>query len=181
MKDAIIVRRYSEAFLRYAEKPLQKEAVLGCFKQVKDVFRKDPEMWDFFTAPQITFTEKSDFIDGFLCKDFPEEFRNFLKLLIERQRIDKFMEIAEYIRLKYVRAQKAEAVIKTSFPIELDQIQLIKEALERKFKRGFKLYIELDGSLLGGVQVVIGNTIIDGSVRKRLDELKEKLSITRIL
>ena len=43
-----------------------------------------------------------------------------------------------------------------------------------------RFYIDLDGSLLGGVQVVIGNTIIDGSVRKRLDELKEKLTTIRM-
>jgi len=70
-------------------------------------------------------------------------------------------------------------LLKTSFPLEPDLIQLIREGLERKFQRKLKLQSKLDRNLLGGVKVIMGNTVIDGSVRKRLEGLREKLDALR--
>ncbi len=69
-----------------------------------------------------------------------------------------------------------DVLLRTAFPLELDLIKKIEVVLRKRFKQDLRFYIDLDGSLLGGVQVVIGNTIIDGSVVKRLDELKGKLT-----
>jgi F-type H+-transporting ATPase subunit delta len=55
-------------------------------------------------------------------------------------------------------------------------IKRIEDVLKKKFKQNLRFYIDLDGSLLGGVQVVVGNTIIDGSVAKRLNDLRGKLA-----
>ena len=71
-------------------------------------------------------------------------------------------------------------MLKTAFPLELDLIRRIEAALKKKFKQDLRFYINLDGSLLGGVQVVIGNTIIDGSVKKRLEGLRERLTRVRM-
>ena len=81
--------------------------------------------------------------------------------------------------MSYLYGQRTRALLKTSFPLELDLIRLIIERLEKKFQRKLKLYIELDGNLLGGVKVIMGNTVIDGSVRKRLEGLKTKLDAIR--
>jgi len=56
----------------------------------------------------------------------------------------------------------------------------IKKGLESKLNKKLKLVVGLDPGLLGGVQVTIGNTVIDGSVRRRLDDLKEKLETVRV-
>jgi F0F1-type ATP synthase delta subunit len=53
--------------------------------------------------------------------------------------------------------------------------------LENKLHKKFKFYIDVDADLLGGVQVIMGDdTIIDGSVKKRLSDLKEKLRGVRV-
>jgi F-type H+-transporting ATPase subunit delta len=80
----------------------------------------------------------------------------------------------------YAHLGETEAVLKTSFPLDLDLIKEIKEKLEKKFNRNFRFYIDLDGSMLGGVQVIIGNTIIDGTVVRRLSDLREKLLTVRV-
>jgi F-type H+-transporting ATPase subunit delta len=99
----------------------------------------------------------------------------FLELLLEKRRINKIADIAEYLQLNYAHKGQARALLKTSFPLDLEVIQQIKDKLEEKFRKKFRLYIDLDAELLGGVQVVIGNKVIDGSVRKRLEDLREKL------
>jgi F0F1-type ATP synthase delta subunit len=63
----------------------------------------------------------------------------------------------------------------------VDLIKEIEDKLEEKLQKKFKFYIDLDADLMGGVQVIFGNnTIIDGSVRKRLADLKEKLRGVRV-
>ena len=108
------------------------------------------------------------------------EIRNFLKLLLDKKRFDIFLDVAEYLRTKYSHQGQVDVLLKTAFPLELELIKRIETVLKNKFKQNLRFYIDLDGSLLGGVQVVIGNTIIDGSVQKRLQELREKLNTIRM-
>ena len=100
----------------------------------------------------------------------------FLKLLLDKKRFDIFPDAAEYLRAKYSHHGQVDVLLKTAFPLELDLIKKIEEVLKNKLKKNLRFYIDLDGDLLGGVQVIIGNTIIDGSIRKRLEELKHKLT-----
>jgi F-type H+-transporting ATPase subunit delta len=95
--------------------------------------------------------------------------------------LDSFLDIAEYIRVKYGHHGQVDVLLKTAFPLDLDLIQKIQEALKNKFREmALRFYIDLDGSILGGVQVIIGNKILDGSVKRRLEELKEKITIAGI-
>jgi len=80
----------------------------------------------------------------------------------------------------YAHLGRTDAVLRTSSPLDLELIRKIRDKLEEKFQKKFKFYIDLDTNLLGGVQVIIGNRIIDGSLRRRLDELKGKLLAARV-
>jgi len=59
-------------------------------------------------------------------------------------------------------------------------VERIKAKLEEKLGKKMHLYLDLDPDLLGGVQIKIGNILIDGSVRRRLDELKQKLMTIQV-
>jgi len=180
MIDKIVTERYAEAFVGFAKETIGLEIALKDLRNLKNIVIHDnPEFLEFLSNLDISYTEKCEFIDKVL-NDFSPEFRQFLKLLIEKERINKIEDIVQYIREKYSQGGKVPALLKTAFPLDLELIKIIKDKLESKLKKKFKLYIDLDGNLLGGVQVIIGNTVIDGSVRKRLDELKEKLMLARV-
>jgi len=112
---------------------------------------------------------------------YSDEFRQFLRLLLEHGRIRKISEVAEYIRVAYSFGNKVEALLRTTYPLDLDLLKMVKEKLEKKLNKKFNLYLELDPDLLGGVQLIVGNSIIDGSVKNRLSELKQKLSALRVV
>jgi F-type H+-transporting ATPase subunit delta len=80
----------------------------------------------------------------------------------------------------YSHGEALEAVLKTSYPLDLGLIRKVKSKLENKMQKKINLYLELDPDLLGGIQIRIGNTIIDGSVRRRIDELKKKLMLAQV-
>lgn len=180
LKDRIVVKRYADAYFSMAKDSNSKSKALEDFKNLKTINRENPGFMELLSSPEISFSEKSVIIDKILNEDFAAEFKNFLKFLLEKNRIDKLLDIAEYVRLTYSHENEAEVVLKSSFPLELEAIQAIKNRLENKFKKKINLYLDLDGSLLGGVQVMIGNYVIDGSVRKSLNELKEQLMAVRV-
>ncbi len=175
IKDQILATRYGEAFLQFTQGKIGIDKALLDFKNVKDILRAHQQLKEFLESPEMSFAEKCGIIDKVFTDGFSEEIRSFLKLLIEKERIESFLDIAEYIRKKYSHAGEEDVIIKTTFPLELELIKKIEEKLRKKFKRKFKFYIDLDSNMLGGIQIIIGNKIIDGSVRKRLADLKNKL------
>jgi len=176
MIDKIVAKRYADAFLGFAKAGCGMERALLDLRNLKNtVISDNPEFLEVLESPEIGLTEKNDFIDRVLNDEFCEETKDFLKLLVEKVRIDKLIDIIEFIRVVYSHGGEEEALLKTSFPLDLKLIKQIEEKLEKKFNKKLKFYIDLDGSLLGGVQVIIGNTVIDGTIRRRLDDLREKL------
>ncbi len=180
MTERVVVKRYAEAFMDFSAGTIGLKKALQEFKNLKFLIQRDKGFMDILQSLDVTYSEKCDFIDRVLDENFSRELGQFLKLLLEKQRIDKLPDIADYVRVAYSHLGETEAVLKTSFPLDLDLVEAIKKRLEEKFKRRFRFYIDLDGEMLGGVQVVIGNTVIDGTVRRRLADLKEKLSAVRV-
>lgn len=179
IKDRVVASRYAEAFFKYAKTTGALEAILADLNAVKDILKKNPELNRLLASPEIGYADKCGIIDRVIDSGLHEEVRHLLKLLIEHRRMQNFFDIAEYSRVKYSQGGE-EALIKTSYPLELSLIKRIEHKIEERFKRKFKFYIALDGSLLGGIQVTIGNKVIDGSVRRRLDDLREMLTATEV-
>jgi F-type H+-transporting ATPase subunit delta len=180
IKDKAVVSRYAEAFLSFARSSCGVDKALEDLVVVKNIIRDNPGFTDLINNPEISYIEKCAIIDEVMKDGLTEEIRNFLKLLLEKKRFNILLEVAEYLRAKYSHHGQVDVLLRTAFPLELDLIKRIEDALKNKFKQNLRFYIDLDGSLLGGVQVVIGNTIIDGSVKKRLQELREKMTAVRM-
>lgn len=180
IKNEVVVTRYAEAYLSFARQNCGLNKALQDMVIVKNIIRDNPGFEELLDNPEIAYTEKCAIIDRVVTDGISEEIRDFLKLLLEKKRFEIFLDAAEYLRGKYSHHGQVDVLLRTAFPLELELIKKIEAALKKRFKQDFRFYIDLDGSLLGGVQVIIGNTIIDGSVKKRLDELKDKLVTVRM-
>lgn len=180
IKNKVVVSRYAEAFLSFSRANCGLDKVLEDLVIVKNIIRDNPGFKELMDNPEIAYTEKCAIIDGVVRDGISDEIRNFLKLLLEKKRFEIFLDVAEYLRAKYAHHGQVDVLLKTAFPLELDLIERIEAALKKRLKQNLRFYINLDGSLLGGVQVIIGNTIIDGSVRKRLEGLRDKLTTVRM-
>lgn len=176
-----IAKRYADGFLEYAGETIGFEEGIEELRIIKEILRDNPDFKAFLQSPEIKYSEKSDFIEKVLYKEgLSQEGCNFLKLLLKKSRIDEFPNIEKYARIKYSHGKEVEALLKTSYILDTTLMQKIKESLENKLKKKLHLYIEIDPSLLGGVSVTIGNTIIDGSAKRRLEDIREKLMKARV-
>ncbi len=181
MKESIVAKRYGEAFVAFARERIGLERVVEDVKNLDRLMHDNPEFLSFLKSPEIEYSEKCLFVDKVLEKGFAGETAFFLKFLIEKRRFAIIETIADYVRVNYAHGETVTALLKTSYPLDLDIMAALKSRLEEKYHKKFNLYLELDASLKGGVQVTIGNTIIDGSIRHRLEELREKLKSVRVV
>lgn len=175
MRDRVIVERYAEGYMAFARQTMNDVKIIEEMANFRGLLRENPDFEYFLKASEVTIHEKQEVFLKVLGADYSAEFLNFLRLLLEKGRIKKIADIAEYIRSVYAHAQETDALLRTTYPMDLDLLKTVKERLEMAMKKKFNLYLELDPDLLGGVQLVVGNTIIDGSTRKRLSEIKQKL------
>ena len=150
-------------------------------KDVKALMRENPDLKEFLFAPEIARDDKAGVLDRALGQVLAEETRTFIKYLLQKGRIDVLVSVAEYIRLVYSHGDVVDVVLKMTFPLEQDIIERIKARVEAFAAKKVNLYLELDPDLLGGVQLKIGNTIIDGSVRNRLLQLNKQMLQTKVV
>lgn len=179
-KDQVAAKRYADAFVSFARTILGIGDILSDFRSLKRVCEDNPELIQFLQSAGVPFSEKNKFIDTVLEGECCDAVRQFLKFLLSNGRIDKTVDIAEYIITTYSHENESTALIKTALFLEPETIKAIKDKVEKKLQKKIKLYIDLDPSLLGGVQVIVGNTVIDGSMRKRITQLREQLMQAKV-
>ena len=180
MKLKLIARRYGEAFWFYA---LETIGIEKCAQEISVLSRllKDcPELGIILQGHSITTTEKFEFIDNVLKKYFSPEVLQFLKLVVEKNRVDLLPDMIDFILTGCAYKEETPAVIKSAYPLDENTISEITQKLEQKFKKKLRVSTKIDEGLIGGVQVEIGNTTIDGSLKGRLNEVKDEIQYARM-
>jgi len=181
INEEIVSKRYADAFLAYAKESIGFVQGLDELQRAKRIVRDNQDLKEFLENPGMTDSEKNEVVDAVFGDEFNEETRNFLKLLIDKKRINLFIDIAEYTRIHYAHGIEVDALLKTSYPLETETIGRIKDALERRTNRKIHLYVQLDADLVGGAYARIGNIVMDGSVKRRLEDMKEKLDALKVI
>lgn len=175
---AAFVARYASAFLEVVTAAKLDTAAIGVeFNDFLATWDGSAELREFFVNPAIPAVQKVGFLDTLNAKlGLRKELRNLLAVLIDNDRIGAVSEVAEaYRRLLQEQLGIRQAEIVTARQLSADdQMKLVAEVsklagaeIDASFKQ--------DATILGGTIVRIGSTVYDGSVRGRLDRLKEVL------
>lgn len=105
------------------------------------------------------------------------EAANFVRVLAENRRLTLLPEIAALFEERRAEAEgRLQAKVVSAFPLTKEQEQAVARALERRLGRRVVLESAVDPKLLGGIVVRIGDLVIDGSVRGRVERLAAQLS-----
>jgi F-type H+-transporting ATPase subunit delta len=176
-ETATIARPYAEAVFGLADKAgafVQWHEILGVLARVAG----NPEMQACISNPNVGDKALYDLVIA-LCKgkeDFPVEARNFVRVLIANGRLGLLPEIyAQFTALKNEREGVLEVEIRSAFPLENAQITALVADISRRFKRRVQPRVTVDRELIGGVHVTVGDEVIDGSVRGKLESMAAAL------
>ncbi len=136
------------------------------------------ELREFFLDPSFPVEEKVEFLDKLNAKlKMAKETRNFLAVLIRNSRIAGFDEvIAEFGNEINRRLGISEAKVVSARPLDDAERRELEAGIAELTGGQVEAQYEVDRSLIGGVVVQAGSTVYDGSVRGRLDRLRQELS-----
>jgi F-type H+-transporting ATPase subunit delta len=172
------VARYAAAFLDVitAEK-LDASAIGSQFNDFLATLNGSPELREFFVNPAIPAVKKVEFLDTLNAKlALRKELRNLIAVLINNDRIGHVNEVAEaWRRLLQEQLGIRPAEIVTARELDKDERDTLVAEVARLAGSRIDPSFKLDPAILGGTVVRLGSTVYDGSVRGRLERLRETL------
>ena len=174
-EPSTIARPYAEAAFRLADaqgKLAEWSVTLANLSAVAADARVRAAAGD----PNLSAAKVAGLFISILAGKLTGEAENFVRVLAENARLDVLSEIrAQYEALKNEREGVVEAEVYTAFELDRAQIADLVSRLEKSTGRKVKARVSLDKSLIGGVKVVIGDKVIDGSARAQLSALENAL------
>ena len=172
---ATIARPYAEALFRVAPGGnLQAWSdLVSEMAQVAAV----PELNALAANPRVTDAQVSETFMSVLKSPLDAEAKNFINALIENGRLSALPEIGvQFQILKNAQQGSADAEIVSAFALTDAQVAELVDSLQKKFGRKLNPTVTIDQSLIGGVRVVVGDEVLDTSVRAKLQQMQIALA-----
>lgn len=167
-------RRYALALYEIAESKGRVEEYLSDLREVVNVIKTNSEFYQVIKHPQISSTRKKELFKSIFKDAIDQELLTFLLVLIDKDRILYLEEkLNEMQKIHLERNNTLLAVVKTVIQLEEEQRNTLKNKLERIYDKKVIINEEIDKTIIGGVYVRIGNDVIDGTIKSKLEEMKE--------
>ncbi len=173
-----IARPYAEALFRVAQAD-GDASLVSWSDQVGNLaaVAGDPDMQQLIGDPRVTPDQLYGVFAGALGAKPEPRVENFIRTLIANDRLAVLPEIGtQFTQLVDATQGTAEAEIASAFPMSDADVTDLVAALEKKFEIKLKPTVKVDESLIGGVRVIVGDRVLDTSVRSRLDDMRAKLT-----
>ena len=170
-----IARPYAEAAFDYARGANAMPEWAQMLRFVEGLVL-DARMSEALGSPRLNGEEKAALLLSIAGERLTPEMRNFVTVLVEADRVTLLPEIRQlFDALKDEAEGIAKATIETPIELSADQLAGLTAALERRFGKRVEATVTLNPSLIGGVRITVGDTVIDGSVQAKLDTMAHAL------
>ena len=182
MNDATISRNYAETLLILAKKDGQQEQWGTLIDAIGVAMREDRTLKTFLESPKIAASQKIEILAKALGERVPPLFLRFLETVVAKRRQMLIPVIASEYR---ALIDESEDRVHANVTVAREPAEGEKDALAKQLSRvlGKRVvpHISLNPAILGGLIVKIGDTVMDGSVRRRLATLRSRMleTVTR--
>jgi len=171
---ATIARPYAEALFQ------SSKADLNGTSQWLDALAAvagNAQLLQFAANPKMGDQQVYDVVADVARVQLPPAGQNFLRTVVDNGRLAALPEVARQFRdMKNAQGGSSDAVVYSAFPIAADQLGTVAQALEKRFGRKLNVTVQEDPSLIGGIRVVVGDEVLDTSVKARLEQMKVALT-----
>ena len=172
---ATLARPYAEALFQVAQN--------GDLNQARDQLdamvdvAANPQLRQFANAPQTGAAQVFDVITSVVRMPLSDASKNLLRTVIDNHRLSVLPEIAvQFHALVNARSGVSDATVYSAFPIEPAALADVVAVLETRFKRKLNATVQVQPELIGGIRVVVGDEVLDTSVKARLEQMKAALT-----
>ena len=172
---ATLARPYAEAAFQVARKGDVQQA--GAELSALAAVAANAQLRQFADAPKASATQVFDVITSVAGVPLSEASKNLLRTVIDNGRLSVLSEIAaQFHALANANSGVSDATVYSAFPIEPVQLAEVVVALERRFARKLNATVQIEPELIGGIRVVVGDEVLDTSVKARLEQMKSALT-----
>jgi F-type H+-transporting ATPase subunit delta len=172
---ATIARPYAEALYKAATGP-EAGALTAQLNALAEV-TVNPDLRQFADNPKVEAAQVVDLVTRAAGGGLDAKIANLLRAVIENGRLVALPEIAAQFQvLVNTRSGVSDLTIQSAFAIDDNQLSAVVAALEKRFDRKLNARVEIDPELIGGIRAVVGDEVLDTSVKARLDQMKIALT-----
>ena len=176
MREPTIAKNYAEALLDLAQKDGDLAKWGRLIDQVADAMGTDAKVHVFMESPRVAAAQKNKVLAAALEGQVPTHFLRFLQALVRNRRQMLIPQVAtEFHSLVDVVENRVHAAVTVAKPASDEDKRVIAERLSKVVGKQVVPHFFVNPAVLGGVVVRVGDTVLDGSVRKRLATLKSRM------
>jgi F-type H+-transporting ATPase subunit delta len=169
------IRRYAEAAFQVAIRDKAVEQWRADLETAAAIVA-EPKVGRALANPSTPLEERTATAEATFSKIVARPVLNLIELMLRRGRIEQLPHLAdEFRRLDNQRQGITLATATSASPLSPDEVQALTERMEQYTGGRIELDVKVDPSLLGGLIVRVGDRLIDGSVRSRLERLRNQL------
>lgn len=176
MRETTIARNYAEALLTLATRAGDLDTWGRGINAVAMAMDSDPRLRNFLAAPQVSSTEKIAIVGKAFATKLPAKMVRFLQKLIQNRRQMLIPAVAvEYGNLVDQAQGRVHAQVTVARESTEADVTFLAAQLSRALGKTVVPHVQVDPNILGGVVVKVGDSVMDGSVRKRLATLRSRV------
>jgi ATP synthase F1 delta subunit len=174
-----IANVYARSLFEVAKEASKLDEIREQLDEIADAIAEDHELQVFFFSPYFSSEEKKEGLRKFLT-DVDPILLNFLDLLIDNHRMPVLFRTRSIFDSLWEKENDLLPVSVTSaVDLDEDTVRNIGDRIGEQTGRKVQLSSSVDPDLLGGIVVRVGNSIIDASIRNRLEQLRKQVARAR--
>ncbi len=179
MRENTIAKNYAEALLSLASKAENREGFGTMIRDVANAMGQNETLRRFLESPRVSVAEKNNVLSKAYGDRVPRVFLRFLqKLVLNRRQMLIPAIAAEYAALLDHAEGRVHADVTVAQPMSEQDVAGIAASLSRALGKTVVPNVVVNSAILGGVVVKVGDTVMDGSVRRRLGRLAHQMRTT---
>jgi F-type H+-transporting ATPase subunit delta len=181
VRDETVARNYAETLFELASRNESIQEYGDALEMVAGFLEDDSRFRTFVETPRIDDETKKDVIRKAFHDKAPKQVINFVLITIDKRRQALLREIsAEYLLLLDDHLGREHVEVTMARPLDDTTANVVSERLSKMLGKQAIPHIRVKPEILGGIVVRTGDTIYDGSVRRRLEDLRRRLLTARI-
>ena len=174
-----VSKEYSEALFALAAEDHKEKAYADALVMLRGILCENPRFIELLSSPCISLSERGAVIDRVFDggDEVEKNLASFLKILCEKGHVAEIIDIIDETVSRLKTAEGLSTAYVTSAVAMSDAEKAsLAEKLEKKLGHKVELVCDVDAALLGGVIVRVDGNVIDGSLRYKLQNIKEIIS-----
>lgn len=179
MRQDTVARNYAEALLSLATKAENRDGFGSMIRDVANAMQQNETLRRFLESPRVSAADKTAVLSKAFGDRVPRVFLRFLQVLVRHRRQMLIPGIAnEYATLMDDAEGRVHAEVTVASTAGAAEADAVAARLSQVLGKRVLPHVTVNPAILGGVVVKVGDTVMDGSVRRRLDRLAARMRAT---